>query len=104
MSVLLYVSTLLHVVTRHRFVVVFLGPFDEVELLLALGLLQVLLWLSAMGLGSGVLLGVDVDCVLVVFLTRKRGLVAVDFACLLLDGIGILNLQAFILFGAFRFD
>lgn len=81
-----------------------LGPFDEIELFLALGLLQVLLWLGAMGLGSGVLLGVNVDCILIVFLTRKRGFVAVDFACLFFDRIRVLNLEALVLFGAFRLD
>ena len=50
---------------------VFLGSFDEIELFLALGLLQVLLGFGTMDLGSGVFLGVEFDCILIIFLARK---------------------------------
>lgn len=70
----------------------FLGPLDEIELLLALGLLQVLLGFGAVGLRSGMLLRVDVDRILIIFLARKRRFVAVDLVSLLLDGIRVLNL------------
>lgn len=81
-----------------------LGTLNQVQLLLALGLLQGLLRLGTMGLRSWVFLRVDVYCVLIIFLSGKGRFVAVNLFGLLLDRVRVLHLQAFVLLRAFRFD
>lgn len=86
----------------HGFVVVFLRALDEVHLGFFAGFVfGLFLLLSAMQLGCGFGRAGDIKGVFL-FLARKVGLVAVDFA--LFDGVGVLHLMAFVLLSALGLD